>query len=66
MRIHPSTTAIAKTPTAMSAGRVQSMCHRRRYHATANPDGNSDMMNITPAMPNHDADCSNGMKSTCE
>src|ERR1700685_2619311 len=66
IRIQPPMTASANTPTARIAGSFQSMFHRRRYQATASPVGNSDMMNITPHMPSHDAVCSNGTKSTCE
>src|SRR5258708_31329257 len=66
MRVHPDIRAIAKMANDMVAETFQSMFHRRRYHATASPDGNSDMMNITPHMPGHHAVCSSEMESTCE
>src|SRR5260370_42115514 len=65
-RNDPSRKANAKTPTAIIAGGIQSMFHRRRYHATASPAGSSDMMKVMPAIPSHDARCSIGKKSTYE
>src|SRR5690348_9682220 len=65
MRKVPSRIAIEKTLSAKVAGGVHSMFQRRRYHAIASPDDSSDMMNITPHIPSHDAVCSSGRKSTC-